>query len=160
MTFACLLITCVLSAAPQERGAVTFGKVLGHAEIRRIVVNVLNEEVKTYNRAAAQGSDGPKELAYDRELPDVISERLDQSELPPDSTPEDAEVVLSRRFRRFVDHLVEYGRRNVAVPTLRLSRDLYERYMHRPLNEQKCGEEPCNRPPCCRYCEPPPCKGQ
>jgi len=66
--------------------------------------------------------------------------------------------MLQEGFGHFVDNLVEFAKKKVIGPVLTLNKQLYEQYMGRPQEEQKCGEVPCNRPPCCHYCEPPPCK--
>lgn len=141
----------------QEPPPLTYQKVLPYQNVRNIVVETLDLKVKRYNETP-KASGAPEKLEYDPALPSTISERILQSDLPPNTTAGEATKMLREGFGRFVDGFVEFGKKNVRDPVLRLSKDLYERYMGRPQEDQKCGEVPCNRPPCCHYCEPPPCK--
>ena len=159
MQIAVLLVGLLLAvpALGQESPSLTYQKVLGYENVRKIVVETLDAKVRKYNESPkAKGA--PDKLEYDSALPTTISERIVRSDVPPTTTAAEATKTLRQGFGRFVDGLVEFAAKNVRDPILRLNKDLYDRYMGRPQEEQKCGEIPCNRPPCCHYCEPPPCK--
>ncbi|HUE42014.1 MAG TPA: hypothetical protein VMP12_00555 [Candidatus Sulfotelmatobacter sp.] len=158
-----LLIALLLPSArsqeipSQNPPHLTFGRVLGYENVHKIVVETLEMKVSRYNDAAHGDAEAGK-LEYDPTLSSIASERILGSEVPPQTTVADATKMLREGFGAFVDHLVEFAKKNVRGPILRLNKDLYQRYMGRPLPEQKCGEIPCNEPPCCPYCKPPKSK--
>ncbi len=155
MFLSLLLATVFMSAPTQTTSGPTYSQILGKDSVRRIVVEVLEQKVKQSSRVA----EVPKSpiLEYDTKLVAVVSERILDSDLPPETTKDQAEVILREGFGRFVDHLVSFARERVEGPVIRLTEEIYEQYMNRPKDQQKCGEIPCNQPPCCKYCAPPPC---
>jgi hypothetical protein len=152
-----LFLALAIAAPPAQVPAVTYGKVLGLQNVQKIVVETLNNKVEAYNKGPRTPGT-PEKLEYEPALSSVISERIVQAEVPPETTVTQATVMLKEGFGHFVDNLVEFAKKKLVGPVLTLNKQLYEQYMGRPLKEQKCGEVPCNRPPCCHYCEPPPCK--
>jgi hypothetical protein len=70
------------------------------------VVETLDLKVKSYNEAP-KASGAPEKLEYDPLLPDTISERIVQSDLPPKTTAGEAMKMLRQGFGRFVDGFVE-----------------------------------------------------
>jgi hypothetical protein len=158
-----LLLTTVLSF-PQQVTSIgpTYQKVLGDETVKRIVTEVLN------NKVAAEASKLRK-LEYEQEFVTAVLDRILKTEVSqdvdarsvtnyPSIDPKTAEKKLREGFSQFVDNAVEFLKKKFTGPVIRLTREAYEEYMHRPQNLQKCGEIPCNQPPCCHNCAPPPCK--
>jgi hypothetical protein len=146
----------------------TFSKVLGNETIKKIVIDVLDERIASGGPVPLRVPKRVK-LEYDEEFVTVVTERILQVEVPPytdarsisNSAPDIrpyAEKKLREGFGAFVDNIAAFAKEKISGPIVRLTKALYDEYMKRPKNLQKCGEIPCNQPPCCRYCAPPPCK--
>jgi hypothetical protein len=158
-----LLLTSVLSFPQQVSIGPTYQKVLGDETVKRVVTEVLNKKV------AAEASKFRK-LEYDQEFVTAVMDRILKTEVSPDTEARSitsnpsidpmvyAEKKLREGFSQFVDNVVEFVKKKAAGPLIRLTKETYEEYMHRPQDLQKCGEIPCNQPPCCHNCAPPPCK--
>jgi hypothetical protein len=148
MSLSCLLLACLLSA-PQ----ITYDKAIGRNNVKKIVTDTLDEKARRYK------ADGYT-LKYTDDFVSAATDGILTSEVPPEEKAPQVIDRLREGFGRFVDNIVEFGKEKQQKVNrlISLSKDLYNEYMQRPLNLQKCGEVPCNRPPCCRYCAPPPCK--
>jgi hypothetical protein len=160
-----LLLTTVLSF-PQQVTSIgpTYQKVLGDETVKRIVTEVLNKKV------SAEASKLRK-LEYNQEFVTAVTDRILMTEVSPDVDARSvtsypsidpktaaAEKKLREGFSQFIDNAVDFLKKKIAGPVIRLTKEAYEEYMHRPQDLQKCGEIPCNQPPCCHNCAPPPCK--
>jgi hypothetical protein len=136
-------------------------ELLGYDTIRQTAREVLDEKVKAFKLESELLSGGKWELKYDPELPDIASERIGMTVVFPSLGKSEATMVLRNGFTVFVDHMVEFGlekiRKSVDV-TIRLSKGLFEEYLGSAREKKMCGEIPCNHPPCCDNCAPPPCK--
>lgn len=166
-----LLLTTILSV-PQQSPAIerTYKEVLGEKMVKTIVIEVLCKKVADSDTAYSEGVPKSKKLEYDVDFVTAVTERILQAEVPLDTDPRTAanyaridpksyaEKRLREGFGRFADNIVAYFKEKIEGPTIRLTKQSYEEYMTRPQDLQKCGEIPCNQPPCCRYCAPPPCK--
>jgi hypothetical protein len=159
-----ILLTTVLSF-PQQVTAIgpTYQKVLGDETVKKIVTEVLNKKVATEASKL-------RKLEYDQDFVAAVLDRILKTEVSPEGdarsvtsySPLDprtyAEMKLREGFSQFVDNVVEFLKKKITGPAIRLTKDAYEEYMHRPQDLQKCGVIPCNQPPCCHNCAPPPCK--
>lgn len=159
-----LLLTTILSFPQQVTSTgPTYEKVLGDGTVKQIVTEILNKKV------AAEAAKFRK-LEYDQEFVTAVSDRILKTEVSPDVDARSvtsypsidpkayAEKKLREGFTQFVDNVVDFLKKKITGPVIRLTQNAYEEYMHRPLALQKCGEIPCNQPPCCPHCAPPPCK--
>jgi hypothetical protein len=153
MSVSLLLLLCLLPGTQLGRDRVTFEKVIGRQNVKKIVIETLEQKVKKYSERGYK-------LEYSDDFASAATDGILDSEVPPDATPSQAVSRLREGFGRFVDNIVEFAREKKSSldRVIRFTTDLYDQYMHRPPELQKCGEVPCNRPPCCRYCDPPPCK--
>jgi len=166
-----LLLTIILSV-PQQLPTIgpTYKKVLGDDTVKKLVTEVLDKKVANSNKAYADGVAKSVKLEYDQNFVTAVTERILQAEVPPETDARTltnhatvdfrsyAEKKLREGFGRFVDNIVDFVKEKIEGSVVRLTKQIFEEYMSRPQDLQKCGEIPCNQPPCCRYCVPPPCK--
>ncbi len=154
MRIAVFLVTLTL-ASPVVHGQSTFGEVLKREGIRRVVTGVLDDKVKVYNERAKE-MDSPM-LSYDAGVVEDATGRIAETRVSDELTPASAENKLRAGFGVFVDGLVEFARDQAKNAAIRLKKELFELYMKKARDLQRCGEIPCNQPPCCHNCAPPPC---
>src|SRR6516164_2539707 len=119
-----LLLVLTVSAPPAQAPAATYGKVLGFQNVQKIVVETLNKKVEAYNKAPRTAGT-PEKLDFEPALSSVISERIVQAEVPPETTISQATRMLQEGFGHFVDNLVEFAKKKVIGPVLTLNKQLY-----------------------------------
>ncbi len=149
------LILALTLATPATHAQSTFGQILKREGVRQIVTGVLDDKVKTYNERARVMESPP--LSYDMDVVEDASGRVAETRVSADLSPTDAANKIRAGFGLFVDGLVEFARDQVRNAAIRLNKELFERYMDKARQLQRCGEIPCNQPPCCKNCAPPPC---
>jgi hypothetical protein len=154
MRIAVFLVTLTL-ASPAVHAQSTFGKVLKREEIKTVVTSVLDHKVNVYNERAKE-MDSPM-LSYDAGVVEDATGRIAETRVSDELTPASAVNKLRAGFGVFVDGLVEFARDQAKNAAIRLNKELFERYMKKARDLQRCGEIPCNQPPCCHNCAPPPC---
>ncbi|MBZ5668033.1 MAG: hypothetical protein LAO30_26045 [Acidobacteriia bacterium] len=151
-----VLFSAILLAVPALRAqTTTFGAILKGEGVQRIVIGVFDEKVKTYNERAAL-MESPK-LSYDEGAVADTSGRAAETRIPGDLSPIAAANKLRAGLGIFVDAVVEYARDQAKNAAVVLNKEIVEKYLDKARSLQRCGEVPCNQPPCCRLCAPPPC---
>jgi len=150
-------------------GDKTFSKVLGEETVKKMVIEVLDEKIAGGGPEPVLRASKRVRFEYDTEFVTVVTQRILQIQVPPytdarsisNSAP-DIRLYAGKKLREgfgvFVDNIAAFAREKISGPIIRLTTALYDEYMKRAKNLRKCGEIPCNQPPCCPYCAPPPCK--
>jgi hypothetical protein len=151
-----VVISAILLAVPAlQAQTTTFSTILKREGVQRIVIGVFDEKVKTYNERAAL-MESPK-LSYDEGAVADTSGRAAETRIPGDLSPIAAANKLRAGLGIFVDAVVEYARDQAKNAAIVLNKEIVEQYLDKARLLQRCGEVPCNEPPCCQLCAPPPC---
>lgn len=151
-----VLISAIILAVPGlQAQTTTFGAILKREGVQKIAIAVFDEKVKSYNERAAL-MESPK-LSYDEGAVADTSGRAAETRIPEGLSPIAAANKLRAGLGIFVDAMVEYARDQAKNAAIVLNKEIVEQYLNKARLLQRCGEIPCNQPPCCRLCAPPPC---
>ncbi len=134
-------ISVIILAVPAlQAQTTTFGAILKREGVKKIVIGVFDEKVKTYNERAAL-MESPK-LSYDEGAVADTSGRAGKTGIPGDLSPIAAANKLRAGLGIFVDAVVEYARDQAKNAAIVLNKEIVEKYLDKARLLQRCGEIP------------------